>query len=140
MTPAPPHTDAHAMTDRSRSPPPATLPISGFDVVARAWMVEHGVDARRAPLPLLLGKLVVDVASQVRAVDGDGHPARQLIAAMLLPGGVEDIVRMMRFCDEHGIVVTSPNAPGDADPGPIVRIHADALGRQRPMLRVVRTD
>lgn len=109
-------------------------------MVARAWMSECRQDTRRAPLPFLSGKLLVDVASQMRAVDNDGQPALQLIAAMLLPGNVEDIVRMMRFCDEHGILVTSPNAAAEADPGPVVRIHADALGRQRPMLRVVGSD
>lgn len=120
--------------------PTPAMPIVGFDVVARAWIVDAIAPARRAPLPFLSGRLVVDVASQIRAVDDDGHPARQLIAAMLLPGAVEDIVRMMRFCDEHGIVMTSPHADGGNDPGPIVRIHADALGRQRPILRVVGVD
>lgn len=131
--------DAADLDDRIPQPPSPTMPIIGFDVVERAWIVDTSTPARRAPLPLLSGRLVVDVTSQIRAIDDDGQPARQLIAAMLLPGDVEDIVRMMRFCDEHGILVTSPHADVQADPGPIVRIHADALGRQRPMLRVVGT-
>ena len=121
-------------------PPPGQASIVGFDIIARAWIVDPGQATGRAPLPLLRGRLVVDVAAQVGTVDDQGRPARSLIAAMLLPGAVDDIVRMLRFCDEHGIVVVSTHAGGEHDPGPIVRIHADALGRQRPMLRVVGTD
>lgn len=115
-------------------------PVVGFDAAARAWMTEAGPSARQAPLPMLKGRLLIDVAAQVRAVDGSGRPARQLIAAMLLPGAVDDVVRMMRFCDEHGIVVTSANAAEDVGRGPVVRVLADAPGRPRPMLRVVGDD
>ncbi len=134
------HMDAPAHPGPRDALPSPVLPVVGFDVVARAWLAEATRSASLVQLPLLRGHLLVDVAAQIRAIDDDGEPARQLIAAMLIPEGVEDIVRMMRFCDEHGIVVTSPNAGGKVDPGPIVRIHADALGRQRPMLRVVGTD
>ena len=116
------------------------MSITGFDMVARTWMSECSQEMYRVPVPFLSGKLFVDVASQSRAADDDGEPARQLIAAMLLPGNVEDIVRMMRFCDEHGILITSPSAAAETGPGPVVRIHADATGRQRPMLRVVGSD
>ncbi|TDK27133.1 hypothetical protein E2F46_02660 [Luteimonas aestuarii] len=128
------------MKDLPHLLPSPAIPITGFDVIVRGWIVESAPSAGRAPLPLLKGKLVVDVAAQIRAVDDMDQPARHLIAAMLLPSGVEDIVWMMRFCDEHGIFVMSRNTIGDPDPGPIVRIHADALGRQRPMLRVVGDD
>lgn len=133
------HGTPPGMADRPLVSSPA-MSITGFDMMARAWMSECGQETHRAPVPFLSGKLFVDVASQIRAVDEDGEPARQLIAAMLLPGNVEDIVRMMRFCDEHGILVTSPNAAAEVGPGPVVRIHADATGRQRPMLRVVGSD
>ena len=120
--------------------PLPAMPVTGFDILARAWMSECRRKMRRAPLPFLSGKLVVDVTSQIRAVDDDGQPARQLVAAILLPGHVKDIVRMMRFCDEHGILVTGQNAAAEADPCPVLRIHAGTLGRQRPMLRVVGSD
>lgn len=125
------------MKDRPQLLPSPAIPITGFDVIVRGWIVESAPSVGRVPLPLLKGGLVVDVAAQIRAVDDKGQPARHLIAAMLLPAVIEDVVRMMRFCDERGIVVLSCNSIGDPDPGPVVRIHADALGRQRPMLRVV---
>ena len=117
--------------------PPGALPIVGFDVAARAWMVDSAAPGDRAPLPLLRGHLQVDVAAQIRAAEDGGRPARGLIAAALLPGVVDDIVRMMCFCDQHEIVMVSAHAAIAGEPSPIVRIHADALGRQRPMLRVV---
>lgn len=119
---------------------PRTLPIIGFDVAARAWMVDSASPGDRAPSPLLRGRLLVDVAAQIRAAGDGGRPARALIAAKLLPGMVDDIVGMMRFCDQHEIVVVSAHAATADEPSPIVRIHADALGRQRPMLRVVGSD
>ncbi len=115
-------------------------PVVGFDAAARAWMTEADPSVRRVPLPMLRGRLLVDVAAQARAIDAAGQPMPWLVAAMLLPGAVGDIVRMMRFCDEHGIVVTSADAVGHPGPGPVVRIRADALGRARPMLRVVGSD
>lgn len=136
MTHAASNDDAQAPDPVQPSPSPE-IPITGFDVIVRGWIVESAPCVGRAPLPWLRGRLVVDMTAQIRAIDDAGQPARHLIAAMLLPAAVDDIVRMLRFCNEHGILVTSPHAANDIDPGPIVRIHADALGRQRPMLRVV---
>lgn len=121
-------------------PVPGAVEITGFDVNARAWLTATCTFVSLARLPLLGGRLLVDDVAQSRAVDSDGKPARQRIAAMLLPASVEDIVRMTSFCHRHGIVMTSPYADGEAAPGPIVRIHADARGRQRPVLRVVVCD
>jgi len=128
------------MPGGSSDPLPPSPTIAGFDLVAHAWVIDAAPADRCAPLPLLSGRLMVDVAAQVRALDEAGRPARRLVAAMLLPGAIGDIVKMMRFCDEHGIAVTSANAAGHADPGPIVRIRADSLGCPRPVLRVVGSD
>ncbi len=45
-------------------PPPGQASIVGFDIIARAWIVDPGQATGRAPLPLLRGRLVVDVAAQ----------------------------------------------------------------------------
>ena len=124
---------------RTRAPV-AHAPIIGFDAAARAWITESGKATACTPLPSLRGRLLADIAAQMRAFDGQDLPTRRLVAAMLLPGEVEDIVRMMRFCDELGIVVASTHASASNAAGPIVRIHADALGHHRPMLRVVAGD
>lgn len=111
------------------------VPITGFDPVRRAWTMAPHTGLRRVPLPALEGRLMVDAAVQASAGNADGAP----VAAMLLPGTVADIVRMLRFCGEHDIAMTAPGAHA-AGATPVVRVHAAALGRHRPVLRVVGAD
>ena len=123
----PPQGDTHAL-------------IRGFDLVDRVW-IEHCRDPRsHVPLPRLEGRLLIDRASQLRATNDSWRNGNAPIAAMLIPGSVEDIIRMIRFCDEHGIVMTNLGAAADPDQQPMLRVRVDAPGGQRPRLRVVGSD
>ncbi len=94
---------------RPDAPPSASAPwrvrhaVTGFDPTARAWMTAACASSGRVPLPLLDGRLLVDLPRQMAVRDDSGRPARRLIAALLLPGSVHDMVHMLRFCRRNSV-------------------------------------
>jgi len=73
--------------------------IIGFDLVSRNWVAAAQAAAPVAPAPPLKGRLLV------------GRPR-----AVLQPGDIGDIVIMLRFSNEHGILA-APRGEGHATYG-----------------------
>jgi FAD/FMN-containing dehydrogenase len=82
----------------------ATSAIVGFDLVSRSWVAEaSGGGGDFSQLPPLDGTLTTDPAALVAAADDFGHIIHRTPVAVLRPGSVEDVVKMVRFAREHNI-------------------------------------
>jgi cytokinin dehydrogenase len=80
----------------------ATSAIIGFDLVSRSWVAEaSGSDFSQ--LPPLDGTLTTDPASLATAADDFGHIIHRTPVAVLRPGSIADVVKMVRFAREHNI-------------------------------------
>jgi cytokinin dehydrogenase len=85
--------------------------VAAFDPVNRRWVGEAEAGACREEewrrIPRLQGTLSFDPA--VRASDATdlGHLVERVPAAVLRPGCVEDIQKMVRFCSERNIEVAA---------------------------------
>jgi cytokinin dehydrogenase len=83
----------------------ATSVIVGFDLTGRSWVTEASNGGTFAQLPPLDGTLTTDPASLAAAADDFGHIIHRTPVAVLRPGSVEDVVKLVRFAREHGIRV-----------------------------------
>ncbi|MDQ3806205.1 MAG: FAD-binding protein [Acidobacteriota bacterium] len=83
----------------------ATTVVLGFDLTSRSWVTEASAGGDFSQLPPLDGTLSTDPASLAAAADDFGHLVHRTPVAVLRPGSVEDVARMVRFAREHGIRV-----------------------------------
>lgn len=83
----------------------ATSAVVGFDLVSRSWVAEASGGGGFSQLPPLDGTLTTDPASLAAAADDFGHIIHRTPVAVLRPGSVEDVVKMVRFAREHNIRV-----------------------------------
>ncbi len=80
--------------------------VVGFDPQARSWVL-YGQDQPRGleNLPALDGSLVEDDASRgAFATDYGNYILRQPLA-VLKPGSAQDVVRMVRYANRHGLQI-----------------------------------
>ncbi|HYP02666.1 MAG TPA: FAD-binding protein, partial [Pyrinomonadaceae bacterium] len=87
----------------------ATSVIVGFDLGSRSWVAKASSSSSGdfSQLPPLDGTLSTDSASLAAAADDFGHIIHRTPVAVLRPGSVEDVVKMVRFAREHNIRVAS---------------------------------
>jgi len=88
----------------------AATVVVGFDLTNRSWVTQAasvGGSGDFSQLPPLDGTLSTDPASLAAAADDFGHMIHRTPVAVLRPGSVEDVVKMVRFAREHGIKVAS---------------------------------
>ena len=83
----------------------ATSVVVGFDLAGRSWVTEASTGGAFAQLPPLDGTLTTDAASLAAAADDFGHIIHRMPVAVLRPGSVEDIVKLVRFARAHNIRV-----------------------------------
>lgn len=83
----------------------ATSVVVGFDLAGRSWVTEASTGGAFAQLPPLDGTLNTDAASLAAAADDFGHIIHRTPVAVLRPGSVEDVVKLVRFAREHNIRV-----------------------------------
>jgi cytokinin dehydrogenase len=83
----------------------ATSAVVGFDLMGRSWVTKASTGGSFAQLPPLDGTLDTDPASLAAAADDFGHLVHRTPVAVLRPGSVEDIVKVVRFAREHDIHV-----------------------------------
>ena len=81
--------------------------VLGFDPVRRSWVTEAQAGTVRAlvGVPPLDGTLRVDATSLQQAADDFGHIVHRTPLAVLEPGSVEDIARIVRYSRAHGLKV-----------------------------------
>ena len=83
----------------------ATSVVVGFDLAGRSWVTEARTGGAFAQLPPLDGTLTTDPASLAAAADDFGHIIHRTPVAVLRPGSVEDVAKLVRFAREHDIRV-----------------------------------
>jgi cytokinin dehydrogenase len=83
----------------------ATSAVVGFDLAGRSWVTEASGGGDFSHLPPLDGTITTDPASLAAAADDFGHIIHRTPVAVLRPGSVEDIVKVVRFAREHSIRV-----------------------------------
>ena len=79
--------------------------VLGFDPVRRSWMTEALASGPLHRVPALDGTLVADDASLQEAADDYGHIVHRRPRAVLRPGSVEDIVKIVRFARRNRLNV-----------------------------------
>jgi len=83
--------------------------VVAFDTVGRSWVTAASASERMpsgaALVPGLDGELVTDPAALGEAADDFGHIVHRMPIAVLRPGSVRDVVRMVRYANRHRIDV-----------------------------------
>lgn len=98
---------AHSVSRRSvlRAVAAGAL-VLGFDPVGRSWVTEaSAAPGAHSGLPRLDGTLRVDATSLQQAADDFGHIVHRTPVAVLEPGSIEDIARVVRYARQHGLKV-----------------------------------
>ncbi len=88
----------------------ATVAVAGFDVRLQSWVTaaELGSGARLAGgFPAFDGQLLTDRASLRAAADDYGHAVHRRPLAVLKPGSIADVVRLLQFANAHGLQIAA---------------------------------
>jgi cytokinin dehydrogenase len=91
----------------------AGILITGFDPAARRWVTGSAARPPARPIPPLKGRLLLCGPALSAASDDFGHIVHRRPWAVLEPGDIGDIVVMLRFCNQFGIVA-APRGQGHA--------------------------
>ncbi len=83
----------------------ATLAVVGFDPSSRTWLTRASAAPDSSRVPALDGSLFLEGAALASAADDFGHLVQLAPWAVLLPGSVNDIVKMVRYARRHGLKV-----------------------------------
>lgn len=79
---------------------------------SQSWASQPGPGAIH--IPSLDGQLLTDAASLAKASDDFGHMIHRVPRAVLVPGSVHDIVKMVKFARQHGIKVCGARGLGES--------------------------
>ena len=85
----------------------ATAAVVGFSSTARAWVAGGASSDPFARVPPLDGQLLTDAASRAEVGQDLGHLVFHTPSAVLRPGSIADVERMVRFCARHCIQVAA---------------------------------
>ncbi|MFF7995005.1 FAD-binding protein [Kitasatospora xanthocidica] len=89
----------------------AGIAVVGWDTSARAWAAEPGAQVAR--LPALEGSVTLEGAGLERFSSDFGHLVRSEPRAVLRPGSVRDVQRVVAFARRHRIPVAVNGQSGD---------------------------
>jgi hypothetical protein len=84
----------------------ASAVVLGFDPASRSW-VTSAQAASFDRVPPLDGALAVDDASRAAMADDYGHIVQRQPLAVLTPGSVADIVRMVQYARKHRLSIAA---------------------------------
>lgn len=80
--------------------------IIGFDPLSRTWVTEASASRKLLDnLPKLDGVMLYDDATRQAAAVDHGHIVHHLPAAVLRPGSVQDVVKMVRYANQHRLKI-----------------------------------
>jgi len=89
----------------------AAVAVAGFDVHFRSWVTAAELATGRVKtaegFPPFDGQLLTDEASLTAAADDYGHFIHRRPMAVLQPGSVDDVVRLLDFTSRQGIQVAA---------------------------------
>jgi cytokinin dehydrogenase len=85
----------------------ATTIVFGFNPASCSWVTEADASGAVSQAPPLDGTLTTDPESLAAVADDFGHIIHRTPIAVLRPGSVDDIVKIVRFAREHNIRVAS---------------------------------
>jgi cytokinin dehydrogenase len=85
----------------------ASALVVGFNPVQRSWVTSASAASGFESLPPLDGILYTDAATRNAAADDFGHLVRRYPTAVLKPGSVKDIVRIVQFARTHKLKVAA---------------------------------
>ncbi|WP_247223100.1 hypothetical protein [Streptomyces scabiei] len=120
----------------------AVAAVAGFDLVARQWVTEAAAaeNSALAGVPPLDGSLVYDAASLTANAHDQGNIVFRRPCAVLRPGSVQDVRKMVAFCADHGIKVAPAGAHHAMFGQPLVSgAWSSRCGRWTPSTRSART-
>jgi FAD/FMN-containing dehydrogenase len=83
------------------------LVVAAFDPAQGTWIAEAHAKPGLSRLPRLDGRVVTDPATLARFSTDAGNIVHATPFAVLEPGSVDDIAKMIRFCRRHGINVAA---------------------------------
>jgi cytokinin dehydrogenase len=87
------------------------LAVVGFDPIHRTWVTEaRANDNPFVQVPNIDGELRLDDASLADASDDFGHIITRTPIAVLLPGSTNDVMKLVKFANAHGIKVAGRGA------------------------------
>jgi FAD/FMN-containing dehydrogenase len=81
---------------------------------AKSWVGGGAPGPGDIKIPALDGQLLTDPTTLAQAADDFGHIVHRSPIAVLVPGSVEDIARMVRFGHAHGIKVAAARGLGES--------------------------
>lgn len=81
--------------------------VLGFDVVNRSWVTSASAMSKFESLPLLNGVLYTDNTTLVTASNDFGNIVHRQPIAVLAPGSIEDIIRIVQFGRTHNIKIAA---------------------------------
>lgn len=86
----------------------AAATVGGFCPVSRRWVsTAEAAAGPRSPVPRLDGELVMDESALAAVSTDSGSHVTRTPRALLRPGSVEDIAKMVRYCMRHRIPVAA---------------------------------
>lgn len=88
------------------------LAVTVFNPVTRSWAATASPES--VGVPPLDGALLSDPATRSAAADDFGHIVHREPWAVLVPGSVEDIVKMVRFARAHRLKVAAARGIGES--------------------------
>ncbi|MDC0714744.1 FAD-binding protein [Stigmatella sp. ncwal1] len=86
--------------------------VTAFNPVSRSWA--SGDEPGALSLPPFDGQLLLDTAARQQAADDFGHIVHRTPWAVLIPGSVEDIVKVVRFARRHRLKVAGTRGIGES--------------------------
>ncbi|BDA69801.1 dehydrogenase containing FAD binding domain [Calothrix sp. PCC 7716] len=81
--------------------------VVGFDTISCSWVAFANTAESFVNLPYLDGVLYTDDTTRASAADDFGHLIRRYPKAVLKPGSVNDIVKMIKFARTHRLKVAA---------------------------------
>ena len=88
--------------------------VAAYSPQAKAWITGPSPGPGAILLPSLDGQLLTDPATLAAAADDFGHIVHQTPAAVLVPGSINDIVKLIHFANAHGIRVGGARGIGES--------------------------
>jgi hypothetical protein len=84
--------------------------VAAWSPAARSWVPAPGPGT--VSIPGLDGRLLVDPTTLTEAADDFGHIVHRTPIAVLEPGSIEDVMKVVRFANQHGIQVAAARGVG----------------------------